>query len=237
MPATSWTCPHCSRPTTVTDDNIRTSRLDVHMENPVGPQRFTVEVIACPNPKCSKLCVELFQSTLKSWGNSWATKELIASWRLVPESAARVLPGYIPSVIVSDYTEACLIVEKSPKASATLARRCLQGMIRDFHQVKKDKLVEEIKAIQDRIDPLTWEAIDAVRSIGNIGAHMEKDINLIVDVDEGEAKELIRLIELLIDDWYITRHNRQLQLESIKKIKATKDAAKKTAEKDAIVKT
>jgi hypothetical protein len=138
---------------------------------------------------------------------------------------------------VSDYTEACLIVEKSPKASATLARRCLQGMIRDFHQVKKDKLVEEIKAIQDRIDPLTWEAIDAVRSIGNIGAHMEKDINLIVDVDEGEAKELIRLIELLIDDWYITRHNRQLQLESIKKIKATKDAAKKTAEKDAIVKT
>ena len=31
-----------------------------------------------------------------------------------------------------------------------------------------------------------WQAIDAVRSIGNIGAHMEKDINLIVDVDPEE---------------------------------------------------
>ncbi|MGA2896385.1 MAG: DUF4145 domain-containing protein [Acidobacteriaceae bacterium] len=130
---------------------------------------------------------------------------------------------------MSDYTEACLIAEKSPKASATLARRCLQGMIRDFHNIQKDRLVDEIKVIKDRIDPLTWEAIDAVRSIGNIGAHMEKEINLIVDVDEGEAQELIKLIELLIDDWYVTRYNRQIQLASVMKIKAAKDAAKKAA--------
>jgi len=102
-------------------------------------------------------------------------------------------------------------------------------MIRDFHNIQKDRLVDEIKVIKDRIDPLTWEAIDAVRSIGNIGAHMEKEINLIVDVDEGEAQELIKLIELLIDDWYVTRYNRQIQLASVMKIKAAKDAAKKAA--------
>jgi hypothetical protein len=101
-------------------------------------------------------------------------------------------------------------------------------MIRDFHKVAKDRLVEEINAIKEEIDPITWEAIDAVRSIGNIGAHMEKDINLIVEVDEGEAQELIKLIELLIDDWYVARHNRQAQLQSVMKIKAAKDAAKKT---------
>jgi len=187
--------------------------------------------IACPNPECTKLTVIFVHSEIKEHlaAGNWKDKKQLNWMQLIPESAARVLPEYIPAAIVSDYTEACLIVDKSPKASATLSRRCLQGMIRDFHHVKKDKLVDEIKAIQDRVDPLTWEAIDAVRSIGNIGAHMEKDINLIVDVDEGEAKELIRLIELLIDDWYITRHNRQLQLESIKKIKAAKDAAKKTA--------
>jgi len=38
------------------------------------------------------------------------------------------------------------------------------------------------------VDPLTWEAIDAVRKLGNIGAHMEKDINVIVDVDPEEAE-------------------------------------------------
>jgi hypothetical protein len=58
---------------------------------------------------------------------------------------------------------------------------------------------------------------------------MEKDINLIVDVDEGEAQELIKLIELLIDDWYVARYNRQIQLASVMKIKAAKEAAKKAA--------
>ncbi|WP_372445280.1 hypothetical protein [Clostridium estertheticum] len=44
------------------------------------------------------------------------------------------------------------------------------------------------------MDPLTWEAIDAVRTIGNIGAHMEKDINQIVDVESSEAALLIETL-------------------------------------------
>lgn len=55
---------------------------------------------------------------------------------------------------------------------------------------------------------MTWDSIEAVRKIGNIGAHMEKDINVIVDVDPEEAGLLIGLIESLIDDWYVTRHQR-----------------------------
>jgi len=197
----------------------------------LGSQQFIVQVIACPNPDCSKLTVVMSQSTIEQMvvGGSWRVKKLLNYWRLVPESSAKVLPDYIPRPILSDYTEACLIVDKSSKASATLARRCLQGMIRDFHKVSKNRLVDEIEAIKDRIDPLTWDAIDAVRSIGNIGAHMEKDINLIIDVEEGEAQELIKLIELLIEDWYVARYNRQMQLASVMKIKAAKDAVKKAA--------
>ena len=37
----------------------------------------------------------------------------------------------------------------------------------------------------------------AVRKVGNIGAHMEKDINVIVDVDPDEAQHLIGLITFL----------------------------------------
>ncbi len=105
-------------------------------------------------------------------------------------------------------------------------RRCLQGMIRDFWKISKARLVDEIDAIKDKVDAETWDAIDAVRKIGNIGAHMEKDINVIVDVDPEEAQLLIGLIELLIKDWYIARHQRQQHLKAIVQVRDEKDAAK-----------
>ena len=47
-----------------------------------------------------------------------------------------------------------------------------------------------------------------MRKVGNIGAHMEKDINVIVPVDEGEAELLVQLVETLIEDCYVARHKR-----------------------------
>ena len=55
---------------------------------------------------------------------------------------------------------------------------------------------------------------------------MEKDIDLIVDVDPNEAQMLIGLIELLIKDWYITQHDRKERLAGIVKISAAKAALK-----------
>ena len=153
-------------------------------------------------------------------------KGLLEKWNLIPPSSAKVFPAYVPQVIRDDYVEACNIRDLSPKASATLSRRCLQGMIRDFWGVSKARLIEEIQGIKDKVDADTWAAIDAVRSVGNIGAHMEKDINVIVDVDPEEAQILIELIELLIRDWYITRHQRQERLKAIVQVRDSKDAAK-----------
>ena len=107
-------------------------------------------------------------------------------------------------------------------------------MIRDFCGIAKSRLIDEIKELNKRLDdgsaprgvePETVEAIDAVRDIGNIGAHMEKDINLIVDVDPGEAQALIELIEMLFDEWYVARHKREQRLAAVKKIAAEKKAA------------
>ena len=88
-------------------------------------------------------------------------------------------------------------------------------MIRDFWGVKEKNLYEEIKAIEGRVDSETWNAIDAIRSIGNIGAHMEKDIDVIIDVDSDEAGLLINLIETLLSDWYVERQNRRLRSQKI----------------------
>jgi hypothetical protein len=135
------------------------------------------------------------------------------TWRLIPPSMAKAFPSYIPGSIREDYEEACLIVDGSPKASATLARRCLQGMIRDFWGIAKSRLKDEIDDLKTRVDVLTWGAIDGVRSIGNIGAHMEKDVNVIIDVEPDEAAKLIWLIELLMSEWYIHRHEREERLK------------------------
>jgi hypothetical protein len=88
-------------------------------------------------------------------------------------------------------------------------------------------LKDEIDALQDVVDPLTWSGIDGVRKVGNIGAHMEKDINVIVDVDPGEAVRLVRLIEVLVDDWYVARDRRQQALTAVVGLADAKDAQRR----------
>jgi hypothetical protein len=111
-------------------------------------------------------------------------------------------------------------------------------MIRDFCGISKSRLIDEIKELEKRlqggnapkgVEPETLEAIDAVRNIGNIGAHMERDIDLIVDVDPGEAQALIELIEMLFQDWYVARQKREQRLASVKLIAAEKRAAVEAA--------
>ena len=99
-------------------------------------------------------------------------------------------------------------------------------MIRNFWGIVEKRLFDEIAALEEKVDAATWSAIDAVRSVGNIGAHMEKDIDVIVDVEPNEAQLLIGLIELLVKDWYIARYDRQERLKAIVNMKEAKDAAK-----------
>lgn len=131
---------------------------------------------------------------------------------IIPQNynAYKVYPDYVPKQICDDYREAALIMSHSPKASATLLRRCLQGMIHDFWDIHGKNLNAEITTLKSKNIPSTqWAAIDGLRKLGNIGAHMEHDVNTIIDIDEGEAQKLMKLIELLIEKWYIARHDEE----------------------------
>jgi hypothetical protein len=196
------------------------------MDNKHGYQAFLGRVIVCPNKECREYCLQVSLHDHVRMGDKWHDLSAKQSWRLVPESVARVFPNYIPAPLLQNYKEACLILGKSPKAAATLARRCIQGMIRDFWGVKKNRLIEEIEAIQDKVDSETWDAIDSLRKLGNIGAHMEKDINVIVDVDPGEAELLVSLIETLLEEWYVARHERQQRMCKIKSLAERKEGDK-----------
>lgn len=171
-------------------------------------------VTVCPNLDCREFEISAILGTKTPRGS---IGNQLMSWRLKPDSNAKPLPSYIPKAIVEDYREACLIRELSPKSSATLARRCLQGIIRDFWKddVKPGRLVDEIRAISSKVDPITWQAIDGVRNVGNIGAHMEKDIDHIVEVEPEEAQLLIGLLEHLMKEWYINRHERLQQMQAL----------------------
>jgi hypothetical protein len=221
-----WTCPFCDRDTTIKEDNCKSDSFSFTVNNVNGYRYFTTSLIVCPNPKCRQFTLSLRMAEYNFSEGQWRLGKTLQTWDLIPPSSAKAFPDYVPKAIRDDYLEACLIRDLSPKASATLSRRCLQGMIRDFGGIRKARLVDEIEAVKDKTDNLTWAAIDSVRKIGNIGAHMEKDINLIVDVDPNEAQMLIGLIELLIKDWYMTRREREDRLKSIVQIGEAKAAIK-----------
>lgn len=225
----SWQCPFCNNHSTITDKNSSSSNFHFNDGNKFGNLCLKTQSITCPNPACKEFTLEAFLVERIPSGVSGYSSDgdLLNSWKLKPQSSARPMPEYIPKAIKEDYEEACLILSLSPKASATLARRCLQGMIRDFWSVKPQNLFQEIESIKDKVEPDTWEAIDVVRKVGNIGAHMEKDINQIVEVDENEAGLLIGLIEMLIEEWYVSRYERQQRLANIKQLGQDKDTQRK----------
>ncbi|PJH88503.1 MULTISPECIES: DUF4145 domain-containing protein [Pseudomonas] len=226
----NWLCPYCNHNSVVTDQNSTRQQFSFDHGYKYQTQLFRLDVIICPNEECKEasLSASLFDGVWR--GGNCQPGEQRNSWQLAPISSARCFPSYVPAVIIQDYNEACLILHNSPKASATLSRRCLQGMIRDFWGIKEKTLYLEIDKIADKLDPETFDAIDSLRKLGNIGAHMEKDINTIIDVDSNEAELLVQLIETLIEEWYVKRHQRQEKMAKIKALAAEKDALKKASQ-------
>jgi hypothetical protein len=211
---------------------LRLSQQSTFNDNNKYGQRAVYWVaITCPNPVCREYVFRLStSSTTVKQGGGWQADQVQHTWQLVPQAEMRVLPEYIPQPIIADYKEACAIANLSPKVAATLARRCLQGMIRDFWEVKPGRLVDEIAATEGKVDPDAWRAIESVRHVGNIGAHMEKDINVIVDVEPEEAKLLVGLIETLVDEWYVARHERKSRLAKLADIAKEKLIARRHPE-------
>lgn len=227
----AWTCPFCKLPTTIVRSNETIERVDCIIPNKKGKIGLTVIYIICPNTECNQLTLSVRLHALRLDPNhryNYIEGKLLDQWNLLPNSTAKVFsPDIVPYAVISDYEEACKIKDLSPKASATLSRRALQGMIRDFWKVKRPDghkgrwtLWHEIQAIKGQPDLGlgVWSAIDAVRNIGNIGAHMEADINFIIDVEPEEASKLIWLIEFLIEKWYVQKHETELQLAEITSI-------------------
>lgn len=214
-----FTCPHCQQ---IMVDNINThvvyhSSFDSSdFRPPLADARFkskmnTIDMhfYKCPNSECQK-------PTIIARGLNDDVSDLVV--HIYPQSNCKHFPDYIPKPIRKDYEEACAILYLSPKASATLSRRCLQGMIHDFWGIKEKTLNAELTSLKGKVPEAQWKAIDGLRELGNIGAHMEKDVNTIVDIYDGEAEKLIMLIEILLRNWYVNRYEEERLYSDISRI-------------------
>lgn len=218
-------CPYCGMVMSVNNDTHRDRKPSFERDKgySIGPTGYSsdsstikLDFYKCPN--CTKF-------TIIAVGEGSDVKDI--NMRIKPNSFAQQYPEYIPLQIRKDYEEACAVLYLSPKSSATLSRRCLQGMIHDFWGVQKSTLFEELSELKDELQPDLWKAIDGLRQLGNIGAHMEKDTNLVIDIDPDEASQLIKLIELLIKEWYMNREDRRILYEGIVQANEEKQAQRK----------
>lgn len=247
MAAGHYNCPFCNRAQILTAEAVSVShaRLQTDKSKYSSDLELRAHAVICANEECKEVSLRVRLVKVKGYQAQKTTLGEVKEWGLLPASGAKPQPDYIPSPLVQDYEEACAIRDLSPKASATLARRCIQGMIRDFCGISKNRLIDEIRELRELfaagkapsgVHEDTLVAIDHVREIGNIGAHMEMDINVIVDVDPNEAQTLINLIELLFEEWYVARHTRSQKLAALMKVadskkllKTDSSAAKETA--------
>lgn len=248
-----WMCPHCGsmQSSTTANFSLQTSSHDVgsFKEHPWNLNsdhgtpannalaqlvtskpilNSTVHILRCVNPTCSRISAKLFLNSASSTGGR--VSSLTGAYppifygQVYPVRKGRVFDSCVPDFLQQDYQEASAIAEISPRASATLARRCLQGMIQDFCGIKKRTLFDEIEALKVAVEVGSAPAgvnadiipsFEAVRKFGNIGAHMSEQDGVIVDVEPEEVNLMLELIELLFDEWYVSRARRAKTLENL----------------------
>lgn len=193
-----------------------------------SPHQLTVIWTVCPNRACQEvsLVAKLYSGNGGDGTGEAAPPKQIEHWRLLPRSNAATFPEYIPKHLIEDYKEAWAIIGLSPKACAILARRCLHGLVRDFWKTKPGQLVDEIAQIKDKIEPQVWEAVEAVRKVGNFGAHFAENISENVEVRPQDVQHLLKVIEMLFRDWYVARAEKQQRLEKLRSLAEGKTTAK-----------
>jgi len=166
---------------------------------------YEIKVRKCP--ECQKMNLTLIRhSPIHDGGSSPLFNS--TSTLIYPRSTNRP-PCHpdVPMDFAEDYNEACLTLDLSPRASAALSRRCLQHVLEEQGKVKPDNLSNEIAEIlkSHSLPSYISDSIDAIRAIGNFGAHPipNKITGIIVPVEPGEAEWTLDILEDLFDFYFI----------------------------------
>ncbi len=205
-------CPHC-----LTSFHEQTSETELGEDQ---TSKWVLRVRRCP--ACQRFVISLNESYDRFIANGKTHYHKRREFLCYPKAPSRApLPTEVPSPYADDYSEACLTLVDSSKASAALSRRCLQHILRDKAGVKPGNLADEIQQVIDssKVPSHISESLDAVRNIGNFAAHpiKSKSSGEIIDVEPGEAEWNLDVLEALFDFYFV-------QPELLKKKRAALDA-------------
>jgi len=192
-------CPHCL--ISFHDDR---EKIPLHED---CDSDWTLMRRVCPS--CGRYILSLFQQYDRYYGSGEKSHyHNKREFFCYPKAYSRVpLSKDVPDTYAKDYSESCLTLSDSPKASAALSRRCLQHLLREEAKVKHGNLANEIQQVLDegRLPLLILESLDAIRNIGNFAAHpiKSKSTGEIIDVEPGEAEWNLDVLEALFDYFFV----------------------------------
>ena len=128
---------------------------------------------------CVYSCMTCSKETTDLWSFSQHAPTEITSSQVFPANLKKYVASEVPVEIAADFQEAHLCLSISLKASTTLARRCLQSILRHHFKdmPRKLTLVKEIDWLRDKgaLAPQLIAALHSLREAGNFGAHPEND--------------------------------------------------------------
>jgi|GEM_PF-185416 len=197
-------CPQCQIYTVMNLDAY-VKRFDMGMDGIIvhDTQNFFFDFI-CSCPKCADtVFVQGF--ALVNINDETEIDESSGGQivKIYPPRKNIPIADEVPKNYAKDFSEAQLVLNLSPKASAALSRRILQNIIREDFNIERRDLAKEIDSFiaLPGIPSYLADAVDAVRNIGNFAAHPLKDTNTgeVVDVEPGEAEWLIEVLDALFD--------------------------------------
>jgi len=199
-------CPHCLV-------EFHDEQEIIYLETDSEGQ-WAIEKYNCPNPNCKKMVLFLINGQLQHTRKWFITvgangQENLKKRELIrPRGSSRPpVPSEVAKELAVDYTEACIVLPDSSKASAALSRRCLQHLLRSMANIKKGDLANEIQQVLDskQLPSYLAESIDSIRNIGNFAAHPLKSTSTgeIIEVEIGEAEWNLEVLEMLFDFYFV----------------------------------
>lgn len=207
-------CPHCGKAFHplwfprfhLNDPKILFGKSVFHGRTDHGKDKWYAAMVVCP--ACQGAIVHLYRDELVSPEHDEYEQIEIRAYPL--DGGRPPAPIEVPEAIATDYQEACRVLSRSPKASAALARRCLQGILHQQGYNEND-LSRQIHALLNESEPARVipsslrDTVDAIRNFGNFSAHpiTDKTTLQIVDVEPGEAEWCLDILLDMFDHYYV----------------------------------
>jgi len=148
-----------------------------------------------------------------TWELSDVPSDLTQATLLYP--ARTELPDIVPKTVRETYKEASRISKLAPNAFAVQIRRALEFICAE-HKLSKGSLQDKLTRLSESgiIPPKLAQLADAIRLLGNIGAHADSTI-----VTRDDVRYLDDFFRAVIEYVYIAPEKLEKLSESLKKRK------------------